>query len=1140
MKKLSTAAPDNENRYLKKTILIMKLTTLLLFVNFLQLSAISFSQEERFTIKGEKIQIRDLLDQLESESDYKFLYRSEYVVDKMVSLDAESLSLEDLLTLAFNNSDITYQMLNDKLIVIAPKSFSPVVQELNITGKVTDANTGEPLPGVYIVIENTNQGVVSDAEGKFSISVPGSETYLMFSFVGYVTERIQVGTATSLNIALVPDIKRLDEVVVIGYGTVKKKDLTGAVASLQSKDLGNSSVANVGQMIQGKVAGVEIAAGENGGRPGGGMNIKIRGTTSINETAPLAIIDGMVGDVDMVAPSEIESIDILKDASAAAIYGSKGANGVIIITTKKGKLGKPHINYEGYYGVTKPGNKLDILKASDYIDLVYDIQGGAYNASTGHWDKPAGMPGVFDDENYVRTDRVNMQDELFRNATVQSHNLDLNGGTDNLKYRFAAGYFDQGSTRGNFNYTRYNLKANIEGKIGKHITLGNNTLFRHIIETGLEGDVMGALRWAPYVGVFGYDPLNLHNQGNYSYIANEVNLNDSVNPMAFLEFDNHRNRDWKLLSQLYAEVMILKGLNFHSRFQYEFGTKYFMDYREKDYMNSIQQTNYLEEGYTISAYPKFENFLTYDKIFGQHSFSLLGGINYERGNYERNLSAKGTNYGGSYIPIKKVTVGGDPASISAEGVTEDASMSYFGRVNYSFMDRYLVTANFRADASMRFAPSNRWGYFPSLALAWKLKEESFLKEVAWLTSLKLRVGWGKAGNDEIDQYLYSSNIYLGGYGGGDPYIVYPLGIDNTLASAIYGATVNAIPSPTIRWEETITKGLGFDASFLSDRIYLTLDYYHKYTDGILISVPVPLSTGITNPQTKNAAEVINKGVEMEMGYRGNSAFGLKYNFTLVAAYNRNKVKSLGEGQPVYGANTSEVGYLTRTATGFPIGYYYGYKTDGLLYTAEDAAAYNSKYGTTAEAGDLKFKDLNLDGQITDADRTNLGNAMPKWTYGLNLNFEYRGIDLRMVLSGVWGCQLVNWNGVYWLEGGVRPFNGSTDLLKRWKYDGDMGAELPRVEKTDPNKNTRFSDRYVEDGSYARMKTLTLGYTIKNKWVNSVASSFRIYATLENILTFTKYTGYDPDFGGGKNTERGIDYTGIPLPKNYLFGVQVSF
>lgn len=1138
MKKLLTIAPDNENRYLKKTILIMKLTTLLLLLNFLQLSAISFSQVERFTIKGEGIQIRDLLDQVESESDYKFLYRSEFINNKEISLDAESVTLEDLLTLAFVKSDITYQILNDKLIVITPKSVVNPAQEIKVTGKVTDASNGEPLPGVNILIEGTLQGTISDAQGNYSVEVPGNQSVLIFSFVGYVSEKMEVGSRNSIEVVLVPDIQKLDEVVVIGYGTVKKKDLTGAVSSIQAKDLGNSSVSNIGQMMQGRVAGVEVAAGDDGGRPGASMKIKIRGTTSINETAPLTIIDGMEGDADMVAPSEIESIDILKDASSSAIYGSRGANGVIIITTKKGKAGKPRLNYDGYFGISTPGKKLDLLKASDYVDLVYDIEGGNYNQSTGKWDKPDGMPSIFDNDAYVRTDRVDMQDELFRNATAQSHNIDLTGGTENTKYRVSAGYFDQGSTRGNFNYTRYNLKVNFDTKIGNRLTIGNNTLFRHIRTTGQEGNIGGAIRWAPYVGVFSEDS---DNPGKYSYITNEGNLNDANNPMTNLKYDINDDQGWKILTQLYADLEIVKGLKFRSQFQYEYESLHNLDYREKDFINGVNQTNYLDEYFKNLAYPKFENYLTYNKMAGAHNLTLMAGINYEKGLYYRELTAKGAGYGGESIPVKKPNAGSS-SSISSATIDIQSSLSYFGRINYSLLDRYLFTFNFRADASYRFAPANRWGYFPSVALGWKLKEETFLKDVTWLSALKMRVSWGKAGNDAIDAFLFNSNVYTGGYGGGDNIIVYPFGMSNDLGLAGYGATVNALPSPTIKWEETTTKGLGLDAGFLNDRFSLSVDYYYKYTDGVLIPVPVPLSTGITTPQTKNAAVVINKGIDLQLNYRGTLASGINYNFAVVGGYNKNNVESLGDGQPILAVQTTELGYLTRTASGFPIACYYGYKTDGILYTQAEADAYNEKYGNEipAEAGDMKFKDLNGDGKISDADRTNLGNGMPKWTYGLNLNLSYRMIDFRVIFTGIWGNQLVNFNRAYWLEGGVRPFNGSTTLLDRWRYEGDTEADLPRVAKTDPNKNTRFSDRYVEDGSYGRLKNVTLGYTLNNKWFKGTLTSFRIYATLENAITITKYTGYDPDFGGGKNTERGRDEYDTPLPKNYLFGIQVSF
>ena len=530
---------------------------------------------------------------------------------------------------------------------------------------------------------------------------------------------------------------------------------------------------------------------------------------------------------------------------------------------------------------------------------------------------------------------------------------------------------------------------------------------------------------------------------------------------------------------------------------------------------------------------------------GAHAFSIMGGISYEKASNGRSIDVKGTGYGGLAIPIKKVTLGSNPATVSGEGVWMSPGMSYFGRFNYSFKDRYLITGSFRADASYKFAPANRWGYFPSVSAAWKIKEEAFLRDIDLISTLKLRASWGKAGNDQINEYAYVSNVYTGGYSGGENLIIYPFGIDNALSSAGYGATVNTLPSTNIRWEETTSTGFGLDAGFLHDKLNLTVDYYRKMTDGILVPVPVPLSTGINNPTIKNAASVSNKGIDMQLTFRGGTSSGLEYNASLVAGYNKNNVESLGEGQPIYANSNQEVGFINRTEAGKPIGYYYGYKTDGILFTQAAADEYNAKYGTSSSAGDYKFLDINGDGKITDADRTNLGNAMPAWSYGMNLYFSYKGFDLQVGATGVYGCELVNYNRAYWLEGGVRPFNGSTTMLNRWRYDGDTEAKLPGVAKTDPNKNTRFSNRYVEDASFTRLKTVTIGYTFNKNLVGSVFQSLRIYATIENALLITNYTGYDPESGfdstvSGSTIGRGIDHQGIPMPKNYLFGIQLSF
>jgi TonB-linked SusC/RagA family outer membrane protein len=1122
-----------KNPAYKTYLRAMKLSVILCFLGMMQVSASVFSQNSKISFSYKEMSIKEVFNDIEKNTEFRFFYNEDYIdLDRKVTMDGTDRNVEEVLTNLLESSDADFKVLENNLVVIAPRE---LIQQKAVTGKTTDSKTGAPLPGVNVVVKGTSTGAFTDTNGNYSITLPETNGTLVFSFVGYQSQEIAVSAGSIIDVVLTEESLILDEVVVIGYGTVKKKDLTGSVASIQTKDLANSVVANVGQMIQGKAAGVEITS-TSGGTPGAGMDIKIRGTTTLNATGPLTIIDGMPGDVDMVTPSEIESIDILKDASSAAIYGSRGANGVIIITTKKGKIGAPKVTYDSYYGISIPGKKLDVLNASDYIDLVFNIQGGTYDKATGHWINPGDLPVIFNDETHVRSDSVDMQDEIFRTARVQSQNINVSGGTDIAKYRFSAGYFDQGSTRGNYNYTRYNFKSSTEFKIGKHLVVGNNTMFRSTKTTGRDADIGGALRWAPYQGVFSNASTN---PGRYSFITNAGNLNDAVNPMTPLAYNKDNGYDNKLLTQLYGEVTIIQGLTFHSQFQYEYDTYRYLNYLEKDYINNVSNANYLDEGYSVGMWPKFENYLTFTKTIGAHALTVMGGISYEKGSNGRSISVKGTGYGGLSIPIKKVTLGSNPATVNGAGVWMSPGMSYFGRLNYSLMDRYLLTANFRADASYKFAPANRWGYFPSVSAAWKIKEEAFLKDINLISTMKLRVSWGKAGNDQINEFAYVSNVYTGGYSGGENLIIYPFGIDNALTSTAFGATVNTLPSSLIRWEETTTMGLGIDAGFFNDRLGLTIDYYNKITNGILVPVPVPLSTGINNPTIKNAASVTNKGIDMQLSYRGSTGFGLDYNTTLVAGYNKNNVKSLGEGQPIYANNNQEVGYVNRTEAGKPIGYYYGYKTDGILYTQTEADAYNEKYGTTSAAGDYKFLDVNGDGKISDADRTNLGNAMPAWTYGINLFFSYKGFDLQIAGSGVYGCELVNYNRAYWLEGGVRPFNGSATLLTRWRYDGDTEAKLPRVAKTDPNKNTRFSNRYVEDASYARLKTLTLGYTFNNKLFGNVLQSLRIYTTIENALLITKYTGYDPEVGGG-TIGRGIDSQGIPMPRNFLFGVQLSF
>jgi TonB-linked SusC/RagA family outer membrane protein len=627
-----------KNPAYKTYLRAMKLSVILCFLGMMQVSASVFSQNSKISFSYKEMSIKEVFNDIEKNTEFRFFYNEDYIdLDRKVTMDGTDRNVEEVLTNLLESSDADFKVLENNLVVIAPRE---LIQQKAVTGKTTDSKTGAPLPGVNVVVKGTSTGAFTDTNGNYSITLPETNGTLVFSFVGYQSQEIAVSAGSIIDVVLTEESLILDEVVVIGYGTVKKKDLTGSVASIQTKDLANSVVANVGQMIQGKAAGVEITS-TSGGTPGAGMDIKIRGTTTLNATGPLTIIDGMPGDVDMVTPSEIESIDILKDASSAAIYGSRGANGVIIITTKKGKIGAPKVTYDSYYGISIPGKKLDVLNASDYIDLVFNIQGGTYDKATGHWINPGDLPVIFNDETHVRSDSVDMQDEIFRTARVQSQNINVSGGTDIAKYRFSAGYFDQGSTRGNYNYTRYNFKSSTEFKIGKHLVVGNNTMFRSTKTTGRDADIGGALRWAPYQGVFSNASTN---PGRYSFITNAGNLNDAVNPMTPLAYNKDNGYDNKLLTQLYGEVTIIQGLTFHSQFQYEYDTYRYLNYLEKDYINNVSNANYLDEGYSVGMWPKFENYLTFTKTIGAHALTVMGGISYEKGSNGR-LFRPGFNKG---------------------------------------------------------------------------------------------------------------------------------------------------------------------------------------------------------------------------------------------------------------------------------------------------------------------------------------------------------------------------------------------------------------------------------------------------------------------------------------------------------------
>jgi len=1013
-----------------------------------------------------------------------------------------------------------------------------VFAQNRISGRVVD-DTGTPLPGASVVLKGTIIGTVTDGEGNYTINVPDGNATLEFSFVGYLTQEIVAGNQTIINVEMAEDAGQLEEVVVIGYGSVRKKDLTGSVGSLRARDIGNVSVVHVEQLIQGRVAGVDVI--NNSGLPGVGTSIKIRGVGTIYNSDPLYIVDGMPGDLNSVSQYDIESIEILKDASATAIYGARAANGVVLITTKRGMKGAPKVNFNAYVGVAQTPRKLDMLNASQYIDLAMDLEPGFFNEAIRF--RPVSQGGLGMSQEWARTDRTNIQDEIFRNAVQQEYHLNVSGGGENSIYNISGTYTDMEAITKGYEYGRFNLMANLEFTIRKYIKLGQNLSIKRTNTHNVNPDIVGPLRWAPYMPI-----KDDNNSWGFSKLTTPYDLNDAFNPITDLTLSNRMNKSTSIREQVYVEVSLFDMFKWRTQLQYTNSSGNWMNWTPYRENGNLVQLPGISEGYSYNESAMVENFLNFNKVIGIHSFNAMVGNTYstKKLNNGRDISASGGP--SEDLPWENyaiLLINRTPSySVTGNGTWHGAYLSYYGRLNYSLMNRYLFTFNYRQDASPNFAPQNRWGRFPSLALAWKMEEEDFMKQIRNLSQAKLRLSWGKSGNDRIDSYAYMANLYSGWSNN----IVAAIG---TGQNQFMGITVNGVPATNIRWETTTSYNAGLDLGFMNNMLTASLDVYTRLTDGILIQVPIPGSTGMDGVPYTNAAEVRNTGVEFQAGY--NKSFGdFHLSVSGVMSYNKNEVVSLGAGEPI-------VDDMVRTEVGQPIASYYGYRVDKVLSTKAEADAYNQKYDAIAEAGDIAFKDIagprddndkptGPDGKLNEDDRTFIGKSIPPWNFGMNISANYRRFDFQLGMSGIAGNNIYDQAIVYDLEGMGRLFNQTTTVLNRWKKEGDV-TDIPRAKTGDPNENLRNSDRYVKNGSYLRIRNVTLGYTLPIPANNNYIERLRVYVSCQSLYTFTKYNGFDPEVGAEYendsrwyNMRRGVQRGGniTPTPRVFMFGLQATF
>ena len=1122
MKKKLIKGISLDREKVRKIWMTMRLIVFLFFVSLIHVSASVYSQKTRLNINLENASLQEVFQTIQEQSEFDFFYKNEQIPSEArVSMQCKDEAINIILDKVLTGTGLRYHVL-DKDIVISvnavEKNQISSQQQKSVSGKVTD-HTGASLPGVSVVVKGTIIGTITDNNGTYSISSIPEDATLQFSFIGMKSQEVFVGKKSNINLAMEEETYGIDEVVAIGYGTVKKSDLTGSVSSILSKDLGDRQVSDIGSLIQGKVPGVDVSQGK----------IRIRGVTTFNKSDPLYVIDGFLGgNLETVNANDIESIEVLKDASATAIYGSKGANGVILVTTKGGKVGPLRVSVNAYTGIATTPKKLDVLNASQYIDYMKDL---AENA--GQTINPALLDPA------LREDVTIWQDETFRTARNSELSVDFSGGSDKATYFLSVGHkYNEFITIGPQNTTSYIRNKN-DFNISKWFRVGNNFAFNYNTSKGERPYIAWPIQMPQYFAI--YDPTNL---GGYSVVDRSTGA-DGGNPLVS-NLSRPESEGLGYQTNLWAEIKPIKGLVYRIQAGVSGAWSHNTHWQDAYIVQTgaPQVNNGFSESFGYSFKPLIENTLTYAHLFGKHDISVMVGNtwqNYSHGGDNRISSQEFDN-----TEIKNVFFA-KSKNIDRQYSWNYAYLSYFGRFNYQFDNKYLLTVNMRRDGSPRFAPQNRWGTFPSVAVAWKMHEEGFIKNLNIFDQFKLRASWGVSGNDEIGDFRFVSQVWANG-------VYYPSGPSSGASVPITGATVKDNSSVDIKWESTDSKNIAADMAFLKNSLTVTAEYFIKNSNDILFEVPRPASLGyglaFGGNAVVNAASCENKGFEIQLGYKGEVKdfhYSVNANYTNV----KNKVTGLGLGQPFLTG-------VSRTDIGHPIGYFYGFVADGIFKNqseldAANALAIANGWGDYQEAatgvGDVRFKDLNGDGQITyDGDRTMIGNSIPQQIYGLNITLDYKGFDFIAYFQGIAGSDLYFANHQY-LRGGTRNSNQLAYVLDRWRSESEPGNGIvPRAVLGDPNLNDRPSSNMVSSGDYLKLRQLSLGFTLPERLTSKAGiEKVRVYASASNVLTITKYHSYDPEVGSNnsddkdlENLLRGIDNFDYPTPRSVVLGIQIGF
>ena len=994
---------------------------------------------------------------------------------------------------------------------------SNVTQQQQTVKGIIKGPDGLPVIAANISQKGTNNATITDLNGNFTLNVTGRQPVLVISYIGYVTTEVNVSGRAFVEVVLQEDVAALDEVVVVGYGTMRKKDVTGAVSSVRSGEITKNATSNVMQAIAGKMSGVQVV--QNSGTPGGDVSILIRGVGTINDASPLYVIDGVPvsGGMWYLNPNDVESIDVLKDASGTAIYGSRGANGVVMVTTKQAQEGHTEINFDYSYGIQHSAKTYKMLDASQYAALHNEMRtnaGPEYSLN----------PAFADPESLgAGTDWM---DAIFRTAPMQKVNLSMLGGNQKISHATSLGYYTQDGIMKNSSYNRLSLQSNISSKLASNITVrANVNLSAENRRTQPVSTVIqNAMRILPSIPI--YD-----DNGEYAGPTGNAEWNgNALNPVAIINEQNYRMKGFRMLSNISLEWEIIKGLKFKTTGGAELGYDYNNSYIPKYKWGMNESKNTMQT--VTSAYEQlylWDNTLNYDKAFGKHRINAMIGTSYQEYKKE-SVSAAGSGRASELTTeldnaTKATDVGGNSYRW--------ALMSYMARLHYSYDDRYLLTATFRADGSSKFGKDNRFGYFPSFAAAWNIGNEAFMQSVKPVSLLKLRAGYGQTGNQNIGAYAFADKLSVNGvYNFGSQ-----RGFESNLVNLIYPYLLS---NPSVKWESVEQYNVGLDIGFLQNRIVANLDFYVKNTRDMLTKKPVPQTSGTSLEQADwppvNIGKVLNRGFEFTVNTK-NFVGEFKWETSLNMSFNHNEVVSIGGPEILNGVSLIREGQ--------PINSFYGYELGGIYQTldevftgpvmenrAPDKASHNPYKNTSP--GDMWFVDVDGNGEINDLDRTVIGNPSPDCIFGFNNTFSYKNFDLSIFFQGALGNQV--WNGVRASHESMNStYNQLATTLERWTGEGSSYS-MPRAIYADPNNNSRASTRWLEDGAYAKLKNLTFGYTLPEKWIRKAKmKALRLYVSLDNLCTITNYSGLDPEAGLS-----GLDYGVYPSARTYMFGVSVKF